>query len=141
MFRLEEFPEEPPALGRPRDPPESPWGGTPTPSQPGTPTAEQRSRLGSDPAGGRGGAEGGGGPPGEAPGFRGRSRSAPPVLWAALRYGRELRRMSDEFQLQVLPRPRSLGGRGGPLGLAGGLVGPPPPPRPPAAPPPRRDPP
>uniref|UniRef100_A0A8C4PTQ2 BCL2 associated agonist of cell death n=1 Tax=Equus asinus asinus TaxID=83772 RepID=A0A8C4PTQ2_EQUAS len=36
---------------------------------------------------------------GEEPGpFRGRSRSAPPNLWAALRYGRELRRMSDEFQ-------------------------------------------
>lgn len=29
--------------------------------------------------------------------FRGRSRSAPPNLWAARRYGRELRRMSDEF--------------------------------------------
>ncbi|XP_005003004.1 bcl2-associated agonist of cell death isoform X3 [Cavia porcellus] len=29
--------------------------------------------------------------------FRGRSRSAPPNLWAAQRYGRELRRMSDEF--------------------------------------------
>ncbi|KAM4879947.1 bcl2-associated agonist of cell death [Sylvia borin] len=41
---------------------------------------------------------------------RGRSRSAPPVLWAAQRYGRRLRRMSDEFQLQVLPRPRSVGG-------------------------------
>ncbi|XP_004437605.1 PREDICTED: bcl2-associated agonist of cell death [Ceratotherium simum simum] len=43
--------------------------------------------------------------------FRGRSRSAPPNLWAALRYGRELRRMSDEFQgsFQGLPRPRSAG--------------------------------
>lgn len=30
--------------------------------------------------------------------FRGRSRSAPPNLWAAQRYGRELRRMSDEFE-------------------------------------------
>lgn len=30
--------------------------------------------------------------------FRGRSRSAPPNLYAAQRYGRELRRMSDEFQ-------------------------------------------
>lgn len=30
--------------------------------------------------------------------FRGRSSSAPPNLCAALRYGRELRRMSDEFQ-------------------------------------------
>uniref|UniRef100_A0A8C4MYJ3 BCL2 associated agonist of cell death n=1 Tax=Equus asinus TaxID=9793 RepID=A0A8C4MYJ3_EQUAS len=49
---------------------------------------------------------------GEEPGpFRGRSRSAPPNLWAALRYGRELRRMSDEFQgsFQALPRPKSAG--------------------------------
>ncbi|XP_028665912.1 bcl2-associated agonist of cell death-like isoform X2 [Erpetoichthys calabaricus] len=29
--------------------------------------------------------------------FRNRSHSAPPALWAARRYGRELRRMSDEF--------------------------------------------
>nr|XP_046237128.1 BCL2 associated agonist of cell death b [Scatophagus argus] len=29
--------------------------------------------------------------------FRGRSRSAPPALWAAKKYGRQLRRMSDEF--------------------------------------------
>ncbi|XP_019726909.1 bcl2-associated agonist of cell death isoform X2 [Hippocampus comes] len=29
--------------------------------------------------------------------FRGRSKSAPPVLWAAKKYGRQLRRMSDEF--------------------------------------------
>lgn len=29
--------------------------------------------------------------------FRGRSRSAPPALWAAQKYGRQLRRMSDEF--------------------------------------------
>lgn len=35
---------------------------------------------------------------GEPSPFRGRSRSAPPNLWAAQRYGRELRRMSDEFQ-------------------------------------------
>ncbi|XP_004682729.1 PREDICTED: bcl2-associated agonist of cell death [Condylura cristata] len=43
--------------------------------------------------------------------FRGRSRSAPPNLWAAQRYGRELRRMSDEFQgsFQGLPRPKSAG--------------------------------
>ncbi|XP_021540664.1 bcl2-associated agonist of cell death isoform X1 [Neomonachus schauinslandi] len=39
--------------------------------------------------------------------FRGRSSSAPPNLCAALRYGRELRRMSDEFQgsFKGLPRP------------------------------------
>lgn len=43
--------------------------------------------------------------------FRGRSRSAPPNLWAAQRYGRELRRMSDEFEGSVkgLPRPKSAG--------------------------------
>lgn len=29
--------------------------------------------------------------------FRGRSRSAPPALWAAKKYGQQLRRMSDEF--------------------------------------------
>lgn len=29
--------------------------------------------------------------------FRGRSKSAPPVLWAAKKYGQQLRRMSDEF--------------------------------------------
>ena len=29
--------------------------------------------------------------------FRGRSQSAPPALWAAKKYGRQLRRMSDEF--------------------------------------------
>lgn len=29
--------------------------------------------------------------------FRPRSRSAPPALWAAKKYGRQLRRMSDEF--------------------------------------------
>lgn len=35
--------------------------------------------------------EGDGGP------FRGRSQSAPAALWAAKKYGRQLRRMSDEF--------------------------------------------
>ncbi|XP_060792203.1 BCL2 associated agonist of cell death b [Neoarius graeffei] len=34
---------------------------------------------------------------GDGESFRPRSRSAPPVLWAAKKYGRELRRMSDEF--------------------------------------------
>ncbi|KAL0969922.1 hypothetical protein UPYG_G00234560 [Umbra pygmaea] len=29
--------------------------------------------------------------------FRGRSQSAPPAFWAAKKYGRQLRRMSDEF--------------------------------------------
>ncbi|XP_036182701.1 bcl2-associated agonist of cell death [Myotis myotis] len=48
---------------------------------------------------------------GEPSPFRGRSRSAPPNLWAAQRYGRELRRMSDEFQgsFKGLPRPKSAG--------------------------------
>nr|XP_056709029.1 bcl2-associated agonist of cell death [Euleptes europaea] len=50
-------------------------------------------------------------PPDEVGTFRGRSQSAPPILWAAQRYGRELRRMSDEFHgaLQKLPRPKSAG--------------------------------
>ncbi|KAM3857783.1 BCL2 associated agonist of cell death b [Diretmus argenteus] len=34
---------------------------------------------------------------GEGAPFRGRSQSAPPALWAAKKYGRRLRRMSDEF--------------------------------------------
>ncbi|XP_068922342.1 bcl2-associated agonist of cell death isoform X2 [Petaurus breviceps papuanus] len=41
--------------------------------------------------------------------FRSRSSSAPPNLWAARRYGSELRRMSDEFDctFKGLPRPKS----------------------------------
>uniref|UniRef100_A0A8C8GG62 BCL2 associated agonist of cell death b n=1 Tax=Oncorhynchus tshawytscha TaxID=74940 RepID=A0A8C8GG62_ONCTS len=37
------------------------------------------------------------GVPTDGASFRGRSQSAPPALWAAKRYGRQLRRMSDEF--------------------------------------------
>ncbi|XP_053715945.1 BCL2 associated agonist of cell death b [Synchiropus splendidus] len=37
------------------------------------------------------------GTPTEGAGFRGRSKSAPPAFWAAKKYGRQLRRMSDEF--------------------------------------------
>ncbi|XP_015229340.1 BCL2 associated agonist of cell death b [Cyprinodon tularosa] len=37
------------------------------------------------------------GTPTEGYPFRGRSNSAPPALWAAKKYGRQLRRMSDEF--------------------------------------------
>ncbi|XP_077400268.1 uncharacterized protein LOC144034942 [Vanacampus margaritifer] len=37
------------------------------------------------------------GTPGDGAPFRGRSKSAPPALWAAKKYGRQLRRMSDEF--------------------------------------------
>ncbi|XP_040826836.1 bcl2-associated agonist of cell death isoform X1 [Ochotona curzoniae] len=73
----------------------------------GAAAAETRSRHSSFPAQGDedDGAE-------EEPSpFRGRSRSAPPNLWAAQRYGRELRRMSDEFDgsVQGLPRPKSAG--------------------------------
>lgn len=51
-----------------------------------------------DAADGHGGSssEEGGMGDGGAP-FRGRSQSAPAALWAAKRYGRQLRRMSDEF--------------------------------------------
>ncbi|KAM4017354.1 bcl2-associated agonist of cell death isoform 1-T2 [Anomaloglossus baeobatrachus] len=43
--------------------------------------------------------------------FRSRSRSAPSSLMVAARYGRELRRMSDEFDQSFtgLPRPKSAG--------------------------------
>ncbi|XP_074555393.1 BCL2 associated agonist of cell death b [Halichoeres trimaculatus] len=37
------------------------------------------------------------GTPTEGAPFRVRSKSAPPALWAAKKYGRQLRRMSDEF--------------------------------------------
>ncbi|XP_061462198.1 bcl2-associated agonist of cell death [Rhineura floridana] len=72
---------------------------------PSTGNPELRHRIGSDPPL----------PEPEAPDelgtFRARSLSAPPILWAAQRYGRELRRMSDEFHgaLQKLPRPKSAG--------------------------------
>ncbi|XP_029470647.1 bcl2-associated agonist of cell death [Rhinatrema bivittatum] len=65
-------------------------------------------RLGSDPSAEETEAQ-------DEPGnFRGRSRSAPPNLWAAMSYGRELRRMSDEFDMsfQGLPRPKSAGTTG-----------------------------
>lgn len=48
---------------------------------------------------------------GEAP-FRGRSQSAPAALWAAKRYGRQLRRMSDEFDTWL--------DRGGQVSVRGG---------------------
>nr|XP_045008705.1 bcl2-associated agonist of cell death isoform X2 [Jaculus jaculus] len=68
---------------------------------------ETRSRHSSYPAG----TEEDGGMEEELSPFRGRSRSAPPNLWAAQRYGRELRRMSDEFEgsFKGLPRPKSAG--------------------------------
>ncbi|XP_063043414.1 BCL2 associated agonist of cell death b [Engraulis encrasicolus] len=36
--------------------------------------------------------------------FRVRSRSAPPALWAARKYGQQLRRMSDEFDTMLLDK-------------------------------------
>ncbi|XP_004479921.1 bcl2-associated agonist of cell death [Dasypus novemcinctus] len=74
----------------------------------GAGAVEARSRHSSYPAG----SEEDEGVEGEEPSpFRGRSRSAPPNLWAAQRYGRELRRMSDEFEgsFKGLPRPKSAG--------------------------------
>ncbi|XP_051561080.1 BCL2 associated agonist of cell death b isoform X2 [Myxocyprinus asiaticus] len=44
--------------------------------------------------------------------FRPRSRSAPPVLWAAKKYGQQLRRMSDEFDILLdkgMKRVKSAG--------------------------------
>ncbi|XP_008285076.1 BCL2 associated agonist of cell death b [Stegastes partitus] len=45
--------------------------------------------------------------------FRGRSKSAPPALWAAKKYGQKLRRMSDEFDSLLdkgeMKRVRSAG--------------------------------
>ena len=43
--------------------------------------------------------EGEDGASGEGAPFRNRSQSAPPALWAAKKYGRQLRRMSDEFDI------------------------------------------
>ncbi|XP_067400146.1 bcl2-associated agonist of cell death [Emydura macquarii macquarii] len=109
MFRIQEFQDEvfPGREKEPPAPPESQRGDTPGFKQPGTPAAELRSRIGSDPPSLESEVQ-------DEPGgafFRARSRSAPPILWAAMRYGRELRRMSDEFDvaLQVLPRPKSAG--------------------------------
>lgn len=41
--------------------------------------------------------------------FRQRSRSAPPALWAAKKYGQQLRRMSDEFDKGQMKRVKSAG--------------------------------
>ncbi|KAI5104278.1 BCL2-antagonist of cell death b isoform 2 [Silurus meridionalis] len=49
---------------------------------------------------------------GDGDSFRPRSRSAPPAFWAAKKYGRELRKMSDEFDTLLdkgLKRVRSAG--------------------------------
>lgn len=53
------------------------------------------------------------GTPTEGAPFRGRSKSAPPALWAAKKYGQQLRRMSDEFDSLLdkgeMKRVRSAG--------------------------------
>uniref|UniRef100_UPI003AAA4EEB BCL2 associated agonist of cell death b n=1 Tax=Centroberyx gerrardi TaxID=166262 RepID=UPI003AAA4EEB len=57
--------------------------------------------------------EGEDGAAGDGAPFRGRSQSAPPALWAAKKYGRQLRRMSDEFDSLLdkgeMKRVRSAG--------------------------------
>lgn len=45
--------------------------------------------------------------------FRGRSQSAPAALWAAKRYGRQLRRMSDEFDTWLDRGEQKRGGMSG----------------------------
>ncbi|XP_030018465.1 BCL2 associated agonist of cell death b [Sphaeramia orbicularis] len=51
--------------------------------------------------------------PTEGAPFRARSKSAPPALWAAKKYGQQLRRMSDEFDSLLdkgeMKRVRSAG--------------------------------
>ncbi|XP_058251619.1 BCL2 associated agonist of cell death b [Hemibagrus wyckioides] len=52
---------------------------------------------------------------GEGDSFRRRTRSAPPAFWAAKKYGRELRKMSDEFDTLLdkgMKRVRSAGTAG-----------------------------
>lgn len=51
------------------------------------------------------------GTPTEGAPFRGRSKSAPPALWAAKKYGRQLRRMSDEFDSMLDKGVRARGQR------------------------------
>ncbi|XP_053485082.1 BCL2 associated agonist of cell death b [Ictalurus furcatus] len=49
---------------------------------------------------------------GDGDAFRRRTHSAPPAFWAAKKYGRELRRMSDEFDTLLdkgMKRVRSAG--------------------------------
>ncbi|KAF4089190.1 hypothetical protein AMELA_G00064040 [Ameiurus melas] len=52
---------------------------------------------------------------GDGDAFRRRTHSAPPAFWAAKKYGRELRRMSDEFDTLLdkgMKRVRSAGAAG-----------------------------
>ncbi|XP_053133597.1 bcl2-associated agonist of cell death [Hemicordylus capensis] len=112
MFKIAEYYDEETFPAEEKEPPEQKltWKADPEGAkEPGSPASpghqELRRRIGSD------------APlpepdtPDELGTFRARSRSAPPNLWAAQRYGRELRRMSDEFHgaLQKLPRPKSAG--------------------------------
>uniref|UniRef100_A0A3Q3FKT9 BCL2 associated agonist of cell death b n=2 Tax=Labrus bergylta TaxID=56723 RepID=A0A3Q3FKT9_9LABR len=62
------------------------------------------------------------GTPTEGAPFRGRSKSAPPALWAAKKYGRQLRRMSDEFDILLDKGVRIKGGGGGSRGGCGLVV-------------------
>ena len=52
------------------------------------------------------------GMPTEGAPFRVRSRSAPPALWAAKKYGRQLRRYSDDFDNLLDKGVRQRGERG-----------------------------
>ncbi|XP_063001850.1 bcl2-associated agonist of cell death [Elgaria multicarinata webbii] len=112
MFQIAEYHEDDTFLTGEKEPQDSKLtcrGAAGGDKESGSPASrenpELRRRIGSDPPL----------PDSEAPdelgAFRARSRSAPPILWAAQRYGRELRRMSDEFHgaLQKLPRPKSAG--------------------------------
>ncbi|KAG3284777.1 BCL2 associated agonist of cell death, transcript variant X1 [Ictidomys tridecemlineatus] len=95
------------APGLPRDTGHQQWQATSSSNHGGAGATETRSRHSSYPAD----TDLDEGMEEEPSPFRGRSRSAPPNLWAAQRYGRELRRMSDEFEgsFKGLPRPRSAG--------------------------------
>uniref|UniRef100_A0A8D0GMW5 Bcl2-associated agonist of cell death n=1 Tax=Sphenodon punctatus TaxID=8508 RepID=A0A8D0GMW5_SPHPU len=104
MFRIDDEFQDDRFMGGKKEPPDP--GGTPLePKVQGSPVTELRSRIKSDPPTLESEVQD------ELGTFRGRSLSAPPILWAAQKYGRELRRMSDEFHgaLQVLPRPKSAG--------------------------------
>ncbi|XP_026548125.1 bcl2-associated agonist of cell death [Notechis scutatus] len=104
MFQISEFQDETFSTSDkdPTDPKLSVWGPKDL-NSPSHENPELRRRIGSDQLDSETSDEVGA--------FRARSRSAPPILWAAQRYGRELRRMSDEFHgaLQKLPRPKSAG--------------------------------
>uniref|UniRef100_A0A287CT05 BCL2 associated agonist of cell death n=1 Tax=Ictidomys tridecemlineatus TaxID=43179 RepID=A0A287CT05_ICTTR len=82
------------APGLPRDTGHQQWQATSSSNHGGAGATETRSRHSSYPAD----TDLDEGMEEEPSPFRGRSRSAPPNLWAAQRYGRELRRMSDEFE-------------------------------------------